>query len=87
LALSGESSLEKVCHYSYAHNSQVEFFKEKGYGLIVPDMLGYGGTSIPTDPTAYKHTLLAKDVLDILDAEKVQQAIVIGHDWYGCTDL
>ncbi|KAK7446719.1 hypothetical protein VKT23_014414 [Stygiomarasmius scandens] len=66
---------------SYDWHYQVEFFKEKGYGLIVPDMLGYGGTSMPTDPAAYKHTLLAKDILDILDAEKVQQAIIIGHDW------
>ncbi|THU93375.1 alpha/beta-hydrolase [Dendrothele bispora CBS 962.96] len=66
---------------SYVWRYQIEFFKEKGYGLIVPDMLGYSGTSIVLETAAYKHSLLAKDLLDILDAEKIQQVIIIGHDW------
>ncbi|KAF5344586.1 hypothetical protein D9758_013903 [Tetrapyrgos nigripes] len=66
---------------AYDWHHQIKFFKEKGYGLLVPDMLGYGGTSIVFDAASYKHTLLAKDVIDVLDAEKIQKAIVIGHDW------
>ncbi|KAF5344592.1 hypothetical protein D9758_013904 [Tetrapyrgos nigripes] len=66
---------------AYDWHHQVKFFKEKGYGLVVPDMLGYAGTSIVFDAASYKHTLLAKDVMDVLDAEKIQKAIVIGHDW------
>ncbi|KAF8922734.1 alpha/beta-hydrolase [Mucidula mucida] len=66
---------------SWDWREQVSFFRKEGYGLIVPDMLGYGGTSSPEDPAAYLSSLIAKDVIDILDAEKVSQAVIIGHDW------
>jgi len=67
---------------SYGWRYQVNFFKAQGYGLIVPDMLGYGGTDKPTDPAQYKSSLMSQDVIDILDAENVEKAIAIGHDWY-----
>ncbi|KAK7047663.1 hypothetical protein VNI00_006431 [Paramarasmius palmivorus] len=60
---------------------QVTYFEERGYGLIVPDMLGYGGTSKPTDIPAYRYSLIAADLKDILDAEKVQKVVAFGHDW------
>ncbi|KAF5376027.1 hypothetical protein D9615_007725 [Tricholomella constricta] len=60
---------------------QVAFFKAQGYGLIVPDMLGYGGTDKPTDYTQYTLSLMSQDVIDILDAEKVEKAVAVGHDW------
>ncbi|KAA1470810.1 alpha/beta-hydrolase [Dentipellis sp. KUC8613] len=59
----------------------VAHFAPLGYGLVVPDMLGYGRTDRPTDPAAYVGSGLAQDVVDILDAEGVQQAVVVGHDW------
>ncbi|KAJ7636276.1 alpha/beta-hydrolase [Roridomyces roridus] len=60
---------------------QIEFFKSRGYGLVVPDMLGYGNSSKPTDPVAYIGSGLAGDMLDILDKEGIQQVILIAHDW------
>lgn len=66
---------------SYDWRFQVAFFKERGYGLIVPDMLGYGGTAKPTDPVEYKASLITKDIIDILDAENIDRVIAIGHDW------
>ncbi|KAK7451267.1 hypothetical protein VKT23_012607 [Stygiomarasmius scandens] len=65
--------------YDWRH--QVSFFQEKGYGLIALDMLGYGGTAKPSDPQAYVSSLITKDVIDILDVEGLEQAVVIGHDW------
>ena len=59
----------------------VPHFEQQGYGIIVPDTLGYGGTDKPTDPVAYKATLLAKDIIEIIDAEKLDKVIAIGHDW------
>ena len=59
----------------------VPFFEKQGYGIIAPDMLGYGGTDKPTDPAVYKGTLMTKAMVDILDAEKIAKVIVIGHDW------
>ncbi|ESK90762.1 epoxide hydrolase [Moniliophthora roreri MCA 2997] len=66
---------------SFDWHHQVTYFEKRGYGLIVPDMLGYGGSSKPTDVEAYRHSLIANDLKDILDAEGIQRAVVIGHDW------
>ncbi|KAI0344606.1 epoxide hydrolase [Trametopsis cervina] len=57
------------------------FFEDRGYGVVVPDMLGYGGTSKPTDVNAYLPSLIVKDLVDILDAENIQKVIAVGHDW------
>ena len=62
------------------HN-QITYFKERGYGLIVPDQLGYGGSDKPTEAAAYTHSSLAKDLIDILDHQKATDVIAIGHDW------
>ena len=60
---------------------QVTFFQEEGFGLVVPDLLGFGGSSKPTDPEMYRPRLVCKDIIDILDAENVNKAIVIGHGY------
>lgn len=60
----------------------VPYFKDKGYGIIAPDMLGYGGTDKPTEPAKYVSSALAKDLVEILDNEGIQQVIAVGHDWY-----
>ncbi|KAF9530855.1 Alpha/Beta hydrolase protein [Crepidotus variabilis] len=67
---------------SYDWRYQVSFFTKLGYGVIVPDMLGYGGTDKPLDYTLYAHSLVAEDILDIIDDLKVQgPSVAIGHDW------
>ncbi len=67
---------------SYDWRHQVAYFKDLGYGLIVPDMLGYGGTSIPTDPEVYRKSLICKDIIEILDKEDIgKRCFVVGHDW------
>ncbi|KAJ7021644.1 alpha/beta-hydrolase [Mycena alexandri] len=60
---------------------QVAFFEPLGYGLLVPDLLGYGGTDKPMDPKLYVGSSHARDIADILDAEELQQVIAIAHDW------
>ena len=61
--------------------TQIPHFLSLGYGCIVPDCLGYGGTSKPSDPEAYNSEGMAADMIEILDAESVSKALVIGHDW------
>lgn len=51
------------------------------FQLIVPDLLGYAGTSKPVDPSMYQGKAMADDLVDILKQEKVSKVIVIGHDW------
>jgi soluble epoxide hydrolase/lipid-phosphate phosphatase len=67
---------------SYDWRHQVAYFQLRGYGVIVPDQLGYGGTSKPTDSQSYRASLMAKSLIEILDAEGVEKAVAIGHDWY-----
>ncbi|KAI6157882.1 Alpha/Beta hydrolase protein [Pisolithus tinctorius] len=66
---------------SHGWYHQIDHFRTKGYGLVVPDMLGYGGTDKPTDPAAFAHTAIAQDIVDILNAEGVESAFAIAHDW------
>lgn len=70
---------------SSAHDwrHQVEFFSKKGYGVIVPDLLGYGGTAKPTTVDSYRGKAMAKDVKEILEKEGVNSVLGVGHDWYG----
>ncbi|KAF8995113.1 Alpha/Beta hydrolase protein [Cyathus striatus] len=60
---------------------QFTYFAKNGYGVIAPDMLGYGGTDKPLDATAYKAGGLASDLVDILDNEGIAAAIFVSHDW------
>ncbi|KAF7979937.1 hypothetical protein HWV62_40362 [Athelia sp. TMB] len=58
---------------SHDYRHQASFFRAKGYGVLVPDLLGYGGTAKPDDPAAYVQSLIVRDIVDILDAEGVQK--------------
>jgi soluble epoxide hydrolase / lipid-phosphate phosphatase len=60
----------------------VAVLEPQGFGLIVPDMLGYGGTDKPSDPAKYVHSALSQDLIDLLDVESIQKAVVVGHDWF-----
>lgn len=61
---------------------QVAHFEKLGFGCIVPDILGHGKTSKPTKPEEYALPIAAKSMMDILDEESVDRAVVVGHDWY-----
>lgn len=63
---------------------QTSFFVARGFGVIVPDLLGYGGTDKPTEPKEYAMSLMCSDIIEILDEEKYSKenkVISIGHDW------
>ena len=50
--------------------------------ILVPDLLGYDGTSKPTDPESYEIRGMTGDVMEIIKAEKIEQKIIpLGHDW------
>jgi soluble epoxide hydrolase/lipid-phosphate phosphatase len=51
------------------------------HSIIIPDMLGYAGTDKPTDPAEFSWDVMTKDLIDIIDAEKVDKVISIGHDF------
>jgi soluble epoxide hydrolase/lipid-phosphate phosphatase len=49
--------------------------------IIIPDLLGYNGTDKPTDPAEYGWDKMTKDLMEIIDTEKADKVISIGHDW------
>ncbi|KAH9846773.1 alpha/beta-hydrolase [Lenzites betulinus] len=68
---------------SYASDwqKQVVYFRELGYGILAPDLLGAGGTAKPLDPQVFRLNDMARDIMDILAAEGIHKAIGIAHDW------
>lgn len=51
--------------------------------LVVPDLLGAGESSKPTNPEAFEIKLMVDDVMEILKTEGINQQIIpMGHDWY-----
>lgn len=49
--------------------------------IIIPDCLGYAGTDKPEDTSLYAYQYQADDLVNILDEEKAEHTIIIGHDW------
>lgn len=49
--------------------------------IVIPDLLGVGGSSKPKSVAAYNFSYITKDFVDILDHEQVDRVILIGHDW------
>ena len=61
---------------------QVVHLQPRGYGILVPDCLGYGGTDKPEDVESYRVKALSDDLLDVLEAEIPSGAVIgIAHDW------
>ena len=54
-----------------------------GYRAIAPDMRGYGGSSCPHEVEAYTIAELCGDLVALLDALDIEQAVFVGHDWGG----
>ncbi|KAL2841903.1 Alpha/Beta hydrolase protein [Aspergillus pseudoustus] len=70
--------------YDWRH--QIHFFSGQGYGVIAPDLLGYGGTSKPTELNEYKSKNMAAEIIELLDHESIDKVHAVGHDT-GCTVL
>ena len=67
--------------YSWRH--QLPALAAAGFRAIAPDMRGYGRTSAPPNVEDYAHRLICDDLLALLDALSLEQAVFVGHDWGG----
>jgi len=74
---------------SYDWRFQIPHFRSLGYGILAPDLLGYGGTSRPTDVQCYLGSEMSKEIIAILDHERLGlkeetgsgRVVAIAHDW------
>ncbi|BAN26889.1 alpha/beta fold hydrolase [Caballeronia insecticola] len=71
--------------YSYAEVAPM--LAAQGYRVIVPYLRGYGATRFLSadTPRNGQQAALARDVIELMDALKIQRAILGGFDWGGRT--
>jgi pimeloyl-ACP methyl ester carboxylesterase len=81
----GEGPVVILCHgfpdfwYSWRH--QLSGLSAAGFRAVAVDMRGYGQSDRPEAIDQYNLLHLVGDVVGLLDALDVQQAVIAGHDW------
>jgi len=67
----------------HSYDEVVPILTNKGYRVIVPYLRGYGATTFLSDKTPRngQQSVFAADMIALLDALKIQKAIVAGFDW------
>lgn len=63
----------------YRH--QIGPLADAGYRVAVPDMRGYGASSVPEDPHVYSIDHAADDIAAIADALGERTWVSVGYDW------
>lgn len=68
-----------------AYDQVVPRLVSRGCRVIVPYLRGYGGTRFrsPETPRSGQQAVLAHDLLALMDALSVPQAVLAGYDWGG----
>lgn len=66
---------------SYDWRHQIKPLAVQGYGVIAPDLLGYGDTDSPVEVEAYSVNKMASHLAEILAKEGIAKVIGVGHDW------
>jgi pimeloyl-ACP methyl ester carboxylesterase len=85
IADAGEGPAVLLCHgfpeswYSWRH--QLPALAEAGYRAIAPDMRGYGQSDAPEAIESYTILHLVGDMVGLLDALGIDDAVLVGHDW------
>jgi pimeloyl-ACP methyl ester carboxylesterase len=85
IAEAGDGPLVVMCHgfpeswYSWRH--QLVALAEAGFHAVAPDMRGYGQTDKPEAIEEYTLCHLVGDMVGLLDALEMPQAVIAGHDW------
>src|SRR6266853_6562118 len=81
----GEGPLIVLCHgfpdlwYSWRH--QLSALSAAGFHAVAPDMRGYGQSDRPEAIDQYTLLHLVGDMVGLVDALGVGEAVIAGHDW------
>lgn len=88
VAMSGSGDRLVLCLHGFPESAlswryQITPLARAGFRVWAPDLRGYGGTTRPAGIAAYRIESLMDDITGLLDAARVQHAILVGHDWGG----
>ena len=61
--------------------SQMQAVAAAGYRALALDMRGFGESFAPQDASQYTSLHIVGDLVGVLDALKIDSAVVVGHDW------
>jgi pimeloyl-ACP methyl ester carboxylesterase len=84
VAEQGEGPLIILCHgfpecwYSWRH--QLRALAQAGFRVVAPDLRGYGRSDRPEEVERYTLLHYIGDIVGLLDALGVKQAVIAGHD-------
>ena len=67
------------CWYSWRH--QLSALGAAGFHAIAPDLRGYGQTDAPPEIERYTLLHMVGDMIGLIDALGIAQAVIAGHDW------
>lgn len=67
----------------YSYVEVAPMLAAAGYRVIAPFFRGYGGTRFLSAKTARngQQAAIAKDIIDLMDALKIDKAVLAGYDW------
>lgn len=81
----GEGPAVLFCHgfpdTAETWRSQMQAISAVGYRAIAIDMRGYGESFAPSDVSLYTSLHIVGDLVGVLDALKIESAVIVGHDW------
>lgn len=60
---------------------QVVALAAEGFGVIAPDLLGFGDSSKPTSLDRFRLKGISGHLEEIVHAESLQDVVGVGHDW------
>jgi len=66
---------ELLLHFSRPENG--------GFRCIAPNLRGFGGSSSPPQPEAYRPRQLVQDIAALIEAEGAPLECLVAHDWGG----
>jgi pimeloyl-ACP methyl ester carboxylesterase len=74
-----------LCHgfpeLAWCWRHQLPALAGAGFRALAPDMRGYGASSAPEEVEAYDILTVGEDLVGLLDAEGLEDAVFVGHDW------
>jgi haloalkane dehalogenase len=69
--------------WGYLYRKMIGPLEAAGFRVIVPDLIGFGRSDKPTDPTAYSYSQHVAWVTRLVEALDLRNVTLFGQDWGG----